>query len=183
MIPGAVVVILNGAIVASAPPAQLLFGHVMAPLAPVVTRIAERASLDGDTITIVRGDRTCVLRIGSDRMTCDGTSSVLPAAPFGRDGVAFVPLADIVRAFGGSAEYDARARIASLDVQPATDLKTPAPFDPNAPQAAPTTIFTPSPPPATPRPVDTGSPQPRRTAIPVDPSRGAELTSPRPSGP
>ena len=52
MIPAAVVVILNGAIVASAPPAQLLFGHVMAPLAPVITQFTERAVLDGDTITL-----------------------------------------------------------------------------------------------------------------------------------
>ena len=180
MIPGVVVVILNGAIVASAPPAQLLFGHVMAPLTPIVTRFTERAALDGDTITLVRAGRTCTLRIGSDTMTCDGSAQTLPVRPFGREGVAFVPLAEVTRAFGGVAQYDARTHIAALDVPGSTALNSPPPFDPAAPQASPAVIFTPSPPPATPRPLDSGSPQPRRTAIPVVPSRDAETTSPRP---
>jgi copper amine oxidase-like protein len=174
--PAIVIVILNGAIVASAPPAQLLFGHVMAPLAPIVTRFTERAAIDGDTITLVRQGRTCVFRVGSDAFACDGVGGTLPVAPFGRDGVAYVPLAEVARAFGGAAEYDAHTRIVALDVPPATDLKTPAPFDPNAPSAAPTTVFTPSPSPAPPaaRPVDAGSPLPRRTAIPAIPSRVPE---------
>jgi hypothetical protein len=180
MIPAAVIVILNGAIVASAPPAQLLFGHVMAPLAPVVTRFTQRAALDGDTITLARNGRTCILRIGANTMLCDGVTSTLPVVPFGRDGEAFVPLADVARAFGGTLTYDTRTRIAALGVRPETALKSPPPFDSSAPQAVPTTVFTPSPPPATPRPVDTGSPQPRRTAIPVDPSRDAETTNPHP---
>jgi hypothetical protein len=186
MIP-AVVVILNGAIVASAPPAQLLFGHVMAPLAPIVTRFTQRAVLDGDTITLVRGTRTCVLHIGSDAIACNGIAGVLPVAPFGRDGIAYVPLAEVARALGGAAEYDPHTHIAALDVAPITVLHSPAPFDPNAPQATPTTIFTPTPSPtppaaqtATPRPADTGSPQPRRTAIPVVPSRDPATTDPRP---
>jgi hypothetical protein len=113
-------------------------------------------------------------------MSCDGVARTLPVRPFGREGVAFVPLADVARAFGGVAEYDARAGIAAIDVRASTRLASPAPFDAAAPQASPTVIFTPSPPPATPRPVDSGSPQPRRTAIPVVPSRDAETTSPRP---
>jgi hypothetical protein len=171
MNPAAVIVILNGAILASAPPAQLLFGHVMAPVAPVVTRFTDRAAVDGDTITLVRQGRTCTFRIGSDAFDCDGVSGTLPVAPFGRGGVAYVPLADVARAFGGAVEYDPRTRIVALDVPPAADLKTPAPFDPSAPSATPTLIFTPSPAPATARPADTGSPVPRRTAIPVIPSR------------
>jgi hypothetical protein len=173
MSPAVVIVILNGAIVASAPPAQLLFGHVMAPLAPIVTRFTERAVLDGDTITLVRNDRTCVLRVGSDAITCDGVERTLPVAPFGRDGLAYVPLAEVARALGGAAEYDPHTRIVALDLPPETVLKTPVPFDPNAPQAPPTVIFTPSPVPvpATPRPLDDSSAQPRRTAIPAIPSR------------
>ena len=118
MSPAVVVVILNGAIVASAPPAQLLFGHVMAPLAPIVTHFTQRAVLDGDTITLVRGDRTCVLHIGSDAIACNGITSGLPVAPFGRDGVAYVPLEEVARALGGAAEYDPHTRIAALDVAP-----------------------------------------------------------------
>jgi hypothetical protein len=182
MIPAAVVVILNGAIVASAPPAQLLFGHVMAPLAPVITRFTERAAIDGDTITLTRGGRTCTLHIGSDAISCDGVTHTLPVAPFGRDGVAYVPLAEVARALGGAAAFDGHTRIVALDVPPETVLKTPPPFDPNAPQATPTVVFTPSPSPtpapptptATPRALDTGSPQPRRTAIPAIPSRVPE---------
>jgi hypothetical protein len=174
MSPAAVIVIINGAIVASAPPAQLLFGHVMAPLAPLVTRFTERAMRDGDAITLARGDETCVLHIGSNAMTCNGESETLPVLPFGRNGVAFVPLAEVARAFGGAAAYDPDKRILALDVPPPTALATPTPFDPNAPEVTPTTVFTPSPPPATPRPLDTGIPQPRRTAIPVVPSRVPE---------
>jgi len=177
MSPAAVVVILNGAIVASAPPAQLLFGHVMAPLVPVVTHFTQRAAIDGDTITLVRGEQTCVLRIGSDAYSCDGVGGTLPVAPFGRDGVAYVPLAEVARAFGGAVEYDPHSRIMALDVQPETALKTPAPFDPSAPSVTPTVIFTPSPspaPPATPRPLDEGTPMPRRTAIPAIPARVPE---------
>jgi hypothetical protein len=176
MNPAAVVVILNGAIVASAPPAQLLFGHVMAPLAPVITRFTDRAVIDGDTITLTRGGRTCVLRIGSDAISCDGVRHTLAVVPFGRGGVAYVPLADVARALGGAAAFDAHTRIVALDVPPETALKTPAPFDPNAPQAPATVIFTPSPEPApaTPRALDSGSPQPRRTAIPAIPSRVPE---------
>jgi|ERR1700678_296752 hypothetical protein len=172
MNPAAVIVILNGAILASAPPAQLLFGHVMAPVAPVITHFTERAAVDGDTITLVRQGRTCTFRIGSNAFDCDGVNETLAVAPFGRDGIAYVPLADVARAFGGAVEYDPHTRIVALDVPPAIDLKTPAPFDPNAPSAAPTQVFTPSPPPATPAPraVDTGSPLPRRTAIPVNTS-------------
>jgi Copper amine oxidase N-terminal domain len=174
MNPAAVVVILNGAILASAPPAQLLFGHVMAPVAPVVTHFTQRAAVDGDTITLVRQGRTCTFRIGSDAFDCDGVTGTLPVAPFGRDGVAYLPLADVARAFGGAAAYDPHTRILALDVPPAIELKTPAPFDPSAPSATPTVVFTPSPSPATPspRPADTPSPLPRRTAIPAIPSRG-----------
>lgn len=173
MNPAIVVVILNGAIVASAPPAQLLFGHVMAPLAPVITHFTERAVVDGDTITLVRDGRTCTLRVGSEAIICGGVAATLPVAPFGRDGVAYVPLAEVARAFGGAAEYDPRTRIVALDVPGETALKTPAPFDPNAPSATPTVIFTPSPAPApaTAPPADPTSPLPRRTAIPAIPSR------------
>lgn len=169
----ALIVILNGAIVASVPPAQLLFGHVMVPLAPVVTQFTQRAALDGDTITLVRQGRTCVFRIGSDAFTCDGVGGMLPVEPFARDGVAYVPLAEVARAFGCEAQYDPRSRMVTVDVPLQTSLKTPAPFDPSAPSATPTTIFTPSPAPlpVTPRPLDAGSPAPRRTAIPVDTSR------------
>jgi len=114
-----------------------------------------------------------VFRVGSDSFACDGIDGSLPVAPFGRAGVAYVPLADVARAFGGAAEYDPHSHIMALDVPPLTELKSPAPFDPNAPSAAPTVIFTPSPAPPSPTPQPTvgASPVPRRTAIPAIPSR------------
>jgi len=59
---------------------------------------------------------------------------------------------------------------------PPTVVKSPAPFNPAAPSATPTVVFTPSPSPAPPtaKPSDPGSPQPRRTAIPATPSRVPE---------
>ena len=135
MNPAAVIVILNGAILASAPPAQLLFGHVMAPVAPIVTHFTQRANVDGDTITLARQGRTCTFHIGSNAFDCDGVSGTLPVAPFGRDGVAYLPLADVARAFGGAVEYDPHTRIVALDVPPVVKRcsRPPAPFDPSAP--------------------------------------------------
>jgi hypothetical protein len=95
----------------------------------------------------------------------------LPVVPFAQAGTPFVPVAELARAFGGTAAYDARSGVLELDLPPQTLVVTPAPFDPNAPQATPTTVFTPSPRPATPQPLDSGSPKPRRTAIPAIPSR------------
>lgn len=171
MNPLAVIVLVNGTLVPSAPPARLLFGHVMVPLVPIVTRFTQRASMAGDTIVLARGERTCTLRIGSAAMTCGGVTHVAGVVPFAAGGVAFVPLADVARAFGGAVAFDAATGTATVDFGPPAELTTPAPFDPNAPQVAPTNIFTPMPPPATPQPLETGIPHPRRTAIPATPSR------------
>ena len=174
MSPAAVIVILNGAIVASVPPAQLLFGHVMAPLAPVITRFTARAALDGDTITLTRGTRTCVFRVGSEAYNCDGVAGTLPVAPLaatryrvravGRSR-ARLRRGDRVR----SARRNCGARRAAGD-----GTEDAGPVRSGAPSATPTTIFTPSPapaPPATAAPPGAATPLPRRTAIPAIPSR------------
>ena len=114
----------------------------MAPLAPVITRFTERAVISGDTITLERNGRRCVFRIGSDTFMCDGVTGVSPVAPFGRGGVAYVPLAEVVHAFGGAVEYDARTHIVALAVVQDATLRTPAPFNPSAPSVTPTTVFT-----------------------------------------
>jgi hypothetical protein len=83
-----------------------------------------------------------------------------------------VALAPLVRSLGGDAHFDARTKTLALAFDGARVIETPTPFDPRAPQVAPTTIFTPQPPAPTPRVVETGVPVPRRTAIPVrGPSR------------
>jgi hypothetical protein len=167
----AIVVLLNGAFVPSSPPVYRARGHIMAPLAPVVTQVADHVSTDERTVTLVRGDRTCSFTLGLLPYRCNATIRLADAAPVVRDGVVFVPLATVVRAFGGSATYDARHRSVSLALPEERSVITPAPFDPDAPQAAPTQIFTPQPAPATPQAVMSGDPRPRRTAIPATPSR------------
>jgi hypothetical protein len=167
----AIVVVLNGAFLPSAPPVRRLFGHIVAPLAPVMTRIADRVTLDGDAIELVRGAHACAFRIGVPAFRCDARIRLAAVTPFARDGIAYVPLADVVRAFGGTATYDAPSGTVALTLAPSTAVDTPAPFDPAAPQAVPTRLFTPQPAPPTPQAIESGEPRPRRTAIPAIPSR------------
>jgi hypothetical protein len=143
----------------------------MAPLGPVITRLVERVTRAGDAIELARGARVCVFRLGVPSFRCDATIRLGDASPVERDGALYLPLATVVRAFGGTVTFDAVHRTADVELAASTDLATPAPFDPHAPQAAPTDVFTPQPVPATPRPFESGDPRPRRTAIPATPSR------------
>jgi hypothetical protein len=168
----AIVVLVNGAFVPAAPPVRRLFGHVMAPLLPVVARLVDTVTLDGNDVILTRGARTCVLRVGSPGFRCDdGSVRTVGVAPFGRDGAVYVPVAAVAAAFGGSATYDARTPTIGIVMPVRWDVATPPPFDPSAPQVVPTRVFTPQPGPPSPRPAVSGPPQPRRTAIPATPSR------------
>jgi hypothetical protein len=166
----ALIVLVNGAFAPSSPPVRLLFGHVVAPLTPVIARIADRVSRAGDAVTVARGDRTCVFRIGSPAFACDGRIAQAAVSPFARDGIVYLPLAAAVRAFGGTIAIDAASATVAVTM-PAAPLVTPSPFAGGTPAAAPTQIFTPQSPPPTPRAVESVDPRPRRTAIPVTPSR------------
>jgi len=142
-------VVVDGSFVPSVPPATLRGGRVIAPL-ELVVRIADRVESDGGVVTARRGARTCSVR-------------ALPAS----DPVQVV-LAPLARCLGAvHIGWDGRTKTLSLAFGGPADVRTPAPFDPAAPQVAPTTLFTPEPGPPTPRVIDTGSPRPRRTAIPV----------------
>jgi hypothetical protein len=167
----AIVVLVNGAFVPSSPPARRLFGHVMAPLAPIVARIAQQVSVDGGTVIVARGGLTCAFRVGSPAYQCNGTIRDAGVTPFARGDVVFLPLAAVGRAFGGSVTYDARRDIVSVNVPSLTTVTTPAPFDALAPRVEPTRVFTPQPAAPTPQAVESGEPRPRRTAIPATPSR------------
>jgi hypothetical protein len=171
--PLGIALVIDGSFAPSAPPARLVLGRVMVPLPAIVARV-DRAAVRGDAIVLVRGSRACTLRIGGATFVCSGMTRDVTAVPFAAGGTAFVALSDIARAFGGTATYDAQTRTASLTLPPDPTLNTPAPFDPLAPQATPTEVFTPMPPPATPRPLETGIARPRRTAIPVIPSRSPD---------
>lgn len=154
--------LVDGALVPSAPEARLIGGRVIAPVS-LVARLADRVEVAPDgSVTAARGERRCVVPLAE--------------AGTGELSVALGPLA---RCLGAELAWDGRAKTLGLAFPPPPDpLRTHAPFDPAAPQVAPTALFTPEPAPPTPRALATGSPLPRRTAIPVTPS--LPLTSPRP---
>jgi hypothetical protein len=152
-----VTIVLNGAIVPSFAPAQILDGRVVGPLVPVVARMCARVRYHD-------GDRTAVI----DRA---GRELTVPVA-FVADGVPYVALVPVVRAFGGTAVFDAQAKTLAIALAEETQIMTPAPFDSSVPQVVPTMIFTPEPASPTPRATlpATAVPVPRRTAIPATPS-------------
>ncbi len=167
----AIIVLVNGAFVPSLPPARLLFGHFVAPLAPVIARIADQISVTGNDVAVVRAGHTCVFRAGTLAYRCDARIRLAGVAPFARGGVVFLPLAEVVRGLGGSLEYDAPTGTVQIAVPTTGPVATPSPFDPGVPQVVPTQIFTPQPGPATPQVPQPGDPRPRRTAVPATPSR------------
>ena len=164
-----IVVLLNGVLVPATPSALLVAGSVMVPVAPIVTRFAERVAVDpaGDILIEARGHR-CRFRIGRAVAACDGRNTALAFAPFLDDGTAFVPLADVARVLGGDVSLDRSSGTAELWLAPLRGLETPPPS--GAPLGGPTPALTPGPRPATPAPEPISSPRPRRTPLPALPS-------------
>lgn len=164
-------VILNGAVLAGTPPAELVLGHVLVPAA-LVGRVADRVQIDPDgTIVATWHGTRCVLQQGSVVLVCGDRVLSAGVPPLERDGTTYVALPELVRGFGGEATFDARNALLVLHLSGERRVATPAPFDPTEPQVAPVPVFTPQPPGPTPRPAETGPPRPRRTAIPAVPSR------------
>jgi len=159
-----VTVLVDGQFVPSVPAAVLQRGHVLAPPAVAVS-FAPRVGIAGDTVWAERGDRRCSVPVAL------------------RGDPPLIRLAPLVRCLGGTASWDGATRTLAIGFGGPTVVLTPAPYDPNAPRVAPTTIFTPEPAPPTPRATVTGSPRPRRTPIPVVPSWPLPATSPRPRSP
>jgi len=164
-----IVVLLNGVLVPAVPPALLVAGSVMVPVAPIVTRFAERVAVDpsGDILIEARGHR-CQFRVGRAVAACDGRNTALEFAPFIEDGTAFVPLGDIARALGGEVSFDRASGTAELRLEPLHRLETPPPS--GAPPGGPDPALTPGPGPTTPSPEPLSSPRPRRTPLPALPS-------------
>jgi len=149
-----VAVLVDGHPLAAYRRAYLAGGRIFAPIAPLLTRLGDRAWLEGSTLVIQRAGRTV-------RIDLSGNAS-------GRLDAVDVPVGPALRALGLAVRYD-RARNALLvTVSRRAVVASPTPFDPAAPSVAPSAVFTPLVPP-TPRPVWTGSPLPRRTALPFPP--------------
>ncbi|HYZ15391.1 MAG TPA: hypothetical protein VE591_03275 [Candidatus Acidoferrum sp.] len=155
-----VTIVVDGDVVPGAPPARLVDGRVLAPVA-FVARLADRVTVAEDgALTAQRGERACAVR------TVEA------------DGVRLVVLAPLAACLGAVVSWDGASKTLGLAFEIPQPAGTHPPFDPSAPQVAPTAIFTPQPAPPTPRAIATGVPVPRRTGIPVTPSW--PVTSPRP---
>jgi len=155
-----VVVLVEGTVVPSAPPATVMAGRVVGP-AELVARFFDRVELRDGILAAQRAGRRCTAR------------SVVPGEP------ALVQLAPLARCLGARLEWDGRAKTLSIAFASTVTIRPLPSYDPSAPQVAPTAVFTPEPAPPPPRVIDTGSPRPRRTAIPVIPSWPLATTSPR----
>ena len=168
MLAALVTVVVNGSFVPSNPPAALRDGHVVGSLS-LVARFAERIDVAPDGAVMARrGERICAAR------------------PLAASDPVFVAIAPLARCLGGDVAWEGRTKTLMLAFDGPVEVRTLPPYDPNAPRAVPTTVFTPEPAPPTPRVIATGSPRPRRTAIPVTPSwpltpaPGATPTAQRP---
>ncbi len=146
-------ILIDGSPIATSQPARIVAGRTMAPLVPVITRIAD--------VIRMRQDRMLVIERGRRSVSLALAENVLCAECI------YVPLAAVVRGLGGDVRYDPRAKSVALSFAPEA-LRTPEPYDMLAlPRPGTTTLPWPSPPSATPRPVVVGVPRPRRTPVEV----------------
>ena len=159
-------VLVDGKLIASSRSAELTEGVVRAPIDPFVRRIADRITSDGRHITLVRGNETVAVVVGSRLVEADGAIRELPFAPFLRRGEPVVPLAAVARALGAEATYDGPTHTLVVRTGP-LPLATMTPFTNWTAPPGPLATFAPTTAP-TPRPTVTGIPQPRRTPIVVD---------------
>ena len=144
-----VTVVVDGRFLSAYAIAYVAGGRVFVPVDPLLTRLADRISYEGNTLTVERGGSR--LRL------------VVAPAPSGLTGV-YVMAAPVLRALGAAVRFDARERILFVRTARNAVVASPAPFS-ASPTFPPATVFTPEPT-ATPRPVWTGSPLPRRTPLP-----------------
>jgi hypothetical protein len=145
-------ILIDGSPVQSSFPARIVAGRAMAPLDPIVTRIADLVSLtERGTIEIERGRYHVSLAMppGAQCMDC----------------VYYVPLATIVRALGGTVRFDAQAKCLEISFAP-PEVRTPQPYDILAPPVPPSTVLS-GPPTPSPSPIAEGTPHPRRTPVEV----------------
>jgi hypothetical protein len=159
-------VVVDGRPLAAYVGAYATNGRVFAPVAPLLTGLADRVWSDGEQLTIERNGRQV-------RVT------LTPPLLRGQLNAVYVPVGPVLRALGATVRYEPKAHRLLVFTPPRAIVATPTPFNAAIPTAAPSTVFTPIPP-ATPRPIWTGSPLPRRTALPFPPPQlsGTSTTLP-----
>lgn len=150
-----VTIVMGGAPIQSYNRPYLRQGHVMAPIAPFVTRCSERISYEGKMMVVHYGSRAARLLTGVVE------PRTLQAY--------YVAVAPLFVTLGADVHFDKGARTLFVRCASPAPIRTPGPYE-RRPQVAPTMIFTPEPI-VTPRPVVTGSPHPRRTPIVITPPR------------
>jgi hypothetical protein len=147
----AITVLLDGRRIDGYACAYVVDGRTYAPLAPYVTRIADRLGYEGRLLVLTRDGRRAVIALRS-------------IAPDALDHQ-YVALAPVLRALGESVAYDDRTHSVEVRSPSSRSVSSPPPFDPSAPQVTPRVIFTPAPTPQ-PRVPWHGPAMPRRTPLP-----------------
>lgn len=144
---------LDGRVLRSYVPAFIERGHVIAPIEPFVTSVADRIGYSGGMLVVTRGDRFAQIPVLVRLPPLDLVQT-------------YVEIAPILRTLGERVCYDARRHVLIV-TSPRRPLATPTPFNPAVPRSPPAVVFTPEPVP-TPRPVFSGPPIPRRTPVPAE---------------
>lgn len=149
-------ILLNGAALQSYNRPYIAGGRVCAPVAPYITRIADRIGFERGALVASRAGLT--VRIRAPRFEPQDLSR------------SYVPVVTVFTGLGARVHYDAQRHVLEVQLPRAAGVKPVPPFQPPQPHVRPTLIFTPEPV-VTPRPAYTGTPHPRRTPIVVTTSR------------
>jgi hypothetical protein len=164
----ALVLILNGTMVATASPPELVAGRAFVPYHAFVERIARSGTTDdaAGTIAITGAAHRIVLTIGSRIALVDDTPTTIAAAPFAGADDLYLPIAALAPVLDLRVRYDARTRELDIAARDTRELATPTPYALPAATVPPRRLFTPDPGPPTPRVQQREPPLSRRTPLP-----------------